>query len=147
MRDMPVAKFQRLARYHGFHPEPEPELGVFRSTDGTLEVPAVNNGKRGDTAMERVDRRATLLAMAAARAARRPEVDLRGGLGLQADATRAVPWTPERRSPIRRAGADRRPESPPAGDMSALPVPVEHRAARAPNNEEAPGVAAPRASI
>lgn len=143
MRDMPVAKFQRLARYHGFHPEPEPELGVFRSTDGTLEVPAVNNGKRGDTAMERVDRRATLLAMAEARR----DVHLRGGLGLQADASRATPWTPERRRPIRRVEAERRPETPPAGDMSGLPVPVEHRAARTPDNEEAPGVAAPRASI
>lgn len=110
MRDMPVAKFQRLARYHGFHPEPEPELGLFRSVDGTLEVPAVNNGKRGDSPMERVDRRATLLAMAEAR-------------------------------------RDVRAEGTPAGDMSALPVPVEHRAAAAPNNEEAPGVAAPRASI
>lgn len=108
MRDMPVAKFQRLARYHGFHPEPV--LGAFRSLDGSMLVEAVNNGKRGDTAMERVDRRATLLALA------------------------------EARRDVRAAGT-------PAGDMSALPVPVEHRAAAAPNNEEAPGVAAPRASI
>jgi hypothetical protein len=146
MRDMPVGKFQRVLDTHGFTNAIRVVEGgrhCFEARDGLRITPAYAPGARG----ERIDRRATIARIVDARR-RHPLQDNRSILEPPTGDTQCVPSSSLSTST----------PTPRTSTTSATALPMAARSNRgganrrspidrkAPQNEEAPGAATPRAS-